>query len=146
MIGGSVAAAAVLPSVMAACSSEPAPTAWVTVGAATEDLEVGTPVEVSFAGTTATGEDLIGTAWLVAQPDGSVVAFDPRCTHQACEYDWADGADRFECGCHEAAFAIDGDVLYGPPPRALARFEVRASAGAIELAVPEDFKAPLPGS
>lgn len=145
LIGGSMAAAAAVPSVLAACASEPAPTAWVTADASPSDLEVDAPAEVSFAGTTADGDDLVGVAWLVAQADGSIVAFDPRCTHQACEYDWADGANRFECACHEAAFAVDGNVLYGPPPRPLARFETRTSGDTIELAVPEDYKAPLPG-
>jgi Rieske Fe-S protein len=145
VIGGTVAAAGALPAFLAACSGEPAPTAWVSTDATAADLDPGTPVEVPFAGTTAAGDDLIGVAWLVAQADGSIVAFDPRCTHQACEYAWAEGPGRFECACHEAAFTVDGDVLYGPPPRPLTRFDVRVSGGAIELAVPEDYKAPLPG-
>jgi Rieske Fe-S protein len=145
VIGGTVAAAGALPAFLAACSGEPAPTAWVATDATAADLDPGAPVEVPFAGTTAAGDDLIGVAWLVAQADGSIVAFDPRCTHQACEYAWAEGPGRFECACHEAAFTVDGDVLYGPPPRPLTRFDVRVSGGAIELAVPEDYKAPLPG-
>lgn len=145
MIGGSVAAAAALPMALAGCSTGPAPTAWVATEVTTADLEVDQPVEVPFAGTTASGADLVGSAWLVAQAGGSVVAFDPRCTHQACAYTWAGSADRFECACHEAGFAVDGNVLYGPPPRPLARFETRTVGDTIELAVPENFSTPIPG-
>lgn len=145
MIGGSVAAAAALPMALAGCSTGPAPTAWVATEVTPADLEVDQPVEVPFAGTTASGADLVGSAWLVAKASGVVVAFDPRCTHQACAYTWAGSADRFECACHEAGFAVDGNVLYGPPPRPLARFETRTTGATIELAVPENFSTPIPG-
>jgi Rieske Fe-S protein len=76
-----------------------------------------------------------GGSWLLAAADGSVIAFDPRCPHQACLYDWDPGRDRFACRCHDAFFDIDGAVISGPPPRALDRLETRpAGDGVIEVA------------
>ena len=60
--------------------------------------------------------------WLVLGSDGSVVAFVPACTHERCFYDWDDGAAQFACRCHRGFFAVDGEVISGPPPRPLDRF------------------------
>ena len=74
---------------------------------------------------------------------GDLVAFDPRCTHARCAYDWTDQA-RFACLCHAGFFRIDGTVISGPPPRPLDQFGVRETGGRIELEVPEDFATPRP--
>lgn len=75
-----------------------------------------------------------GGAWLVLQPDGSVIAYDPRCTHQACLFDWDEARRRFLCRCHSGEFALEGGVLSGPPPRPLVRLKVRESGpGTVEV-------------
>jgi menaquinol-cytochrome c reductase iron-sulfur subunit len=104
-------------------------------------LPVGAPTEVAFtmtAGTTV----LDGSTWIVRQADGDLLAFDPRCTHAACAYTWTDDGNRFQCGCHDGRFALDGTVLAGPPPRALDRFPIRQTATGIEIDVPASFAEP----
>jgi Rieske Fe-S protein len=92
-----------------------------------EPVPAETPPKVPAAGT--------GGAWLVASADGTVTAFDPRCPHQACLYDWQAAADRFSCRCHDAFFDVDGNLISGPPPRGLDRLETRpAGDGVIEIA------------
>jgi nitrite reductase/ring-hydroxylating ferredoxin subunit len=60
------------------------------------------------------------TAILVRSLDGSYHAFGQKCTHLSCPVYLDRGNQRLECPCHEGAFdAQTGEVLYGPPPRAL---------------------------
>lgn len=125
------------------------PPRWVRV--ATGDLKPGEPRWVEFdvpdaaasvpaspitpAGTPADSlPPSRGAGWIVLQPDSTLVAFAPRCTHRACLYDWDSGAQEFKCRCHPGLFAIDGKVLGGPPPRPLRRLATRpAGAGSFEI-------------
>jgi Rieske Fe-S protein len=60
------------------------------------------------------------TAILVRLLDGSYRAFGQKCTHLSCPVYFEKTHQRLECPCHEGAFEIQtGNVLYGPPPRAL---------------------------
>jgi len=47
------------------------------------------------------------------------------CTHLGCPVSWDEDAGLFLCPCHGGAFSIDGNVVKGPPPRPLDRFEHR---------------------
>jgi Rieske Fe-S protein len=75
-----------------------------------------------------------GGAWLVRRADGTVTAFDPRCTHRSCLYDWEPADRRFACRCHDGFFDIAGEVLGGPAPGPLNQMRQRtAGPGEIEL-------------
>ena len=121
----------------------PAPRGWVAADVNPDTLAPDQPAPVRFAGTV-DGAAVAGSAWLVKGSAG-LVAFDPRCTHARCAYEWTDQA-RFACLCHEGFFRLDGTVISGPPPRPLDRFGVRETGGRIELEVPADFSTPRPGS
>ena len=122
-----------------AYSATPTPsiiTRWVRVP--TTDLVAGIPVWVDLAGSirqVTPGSETPPpsfepdryAAWLVKQPDGTVVAFDPRCTHQACLVDVSATEPEFLCRCHPGRFAFDGAVLGGPPPRPLNRYPTRVA-------------------
>ncbi|HKY27534.1 MAG TPA: Rieske (2Fe-2S) protein [Pyrinomonadaceae bacterium] len=65
------------------------------------------------------------SAILVRSLDGSYYAFGQKCTHLSCPVYFERTHQRLECPCHEGAFdARTGDVLYGPPPRALDRLQL----------------------
>ncbi len=110
------------------------PNRWIRVPVS--GLVVGEPQRVEFdlgVGGAATTMGR-GATWLVLQPDGSVVAFAPSCTHQRCLYDWRATSRNFECRCHPGAFTVDGAVAAGPPPRPLDRYEARpAGPAAVEI-------------
>jgi nitrite reductase/ring-hydroxylating ferredoxin subunit len=143
VIGSSVAGMVLLDACGPGASpSASAPAGWVLADVDPATLTTGQPVPVKFAGTVS-GTPVAGSAWLVKQASGDLVAFDPRCTHQECAYEWTD-QDRFACLCHEGFFAPDGSVISGPPPRPLDRFGVRETAGKVELQVPADFSTPRP--
>jgi len=143
---GAAAAAVAAGAVLAGCGSgaptpAPTPTRWVRVAVA--GMTAGSAAWVRIA---ATGDGALqpvapsappttdSGCWLVAQPGGTFLAFDPRCTHKRCLYDWDVATTRFHCRCHGGFFGPDGRVLEGPPPWPLARYEVRqAGVGAVEI-------------
>lgn len=51
------------------------------------------------------------------------------CTHLGCRVRWVDDRDGFFCPCHNAIFGPEGEVVQGPPPRPLDRFEVMVEDG-----------------
>ncbi len=63
--------------------------------------------------------------WAVKQNDEQVIAYAPQCPHLGCGYHWVAERDVFLCPCHDSTFSIDGEVLTGPSPRPLDRFETR---------------------
>jgi menaquinol-cytochrome c reductase iron-sulfur subunit len=100
---------------------------WVEVGDVTT-LTPKSPVEMTFRYNRTDGWKISSeksTAWVVKQPDNSVVAFGPQCTHLGCAYHWDDGKNEFICPCHNSLFSMDGKVISGPAPRPLDRYQTK---------------------
>ena len=57
----------------------------------------------------------------------------------------ADDASQFTCRCHDAAFALDGTVIKGPPPRPLDRWALRTTGDTVEVEVTGTVR-PSPGA
>jgi Rieske Fe-S protein len=72
------------------------------------------------------------TAILIRTADGQYHAFEQKCTHLTCPVYFAKERNRIECPCHEGGFDIEtGNVLYGPPPRPLARVDLEIRKGEV---------------
>jgi menaquinol-cytochrome c reductase iron-sulfur subunit len=71
--------------------------------------------------------------WVRKKPDGSVVVFEPHCTHLGCAYDWNPKAGQFVCPCHGGKFDAQGNRIAGPPPRPLDQFEVKVEGTQIRI-------------
>lgn len=72
------------------------------------------------------------SAILVRTADGAFHAYGQKCTHLSCPVYYSRDHQRLECPCHEGAFdAATGNVLYGPPPRALDVIEVETRDGQV---------------
>jgi len=100
---------------------------WIDAADVTQ-LKPGQPQEVTYRRTRVDGWKVMNektTAWVVKQPDNSVVAFAPNCTHLACAYHWDNTGNQFVCPCHASTFSIDGKVTGGPAPRPLDRYVSR---------------------
>lgn len=70
------------------------------------------------------------TAILVRAADGQYFAYGQKCTHLSCPVYFEKEHGRLECPCHEGGFDVQtGNVLYGPPPRALDRIELEVREG-----------------
>lgn len=85
------------------------------------------------------------SAILVRAADGSYHAYGQKCTHLSCPVYYSRDDQRLECPCHEGAFnATTGDVLYGPPPRALDVIAVEVRNGQV-WAIGRNASAPKVG-
>ena len=82
-----------------------------------------------------------GSCWVV--PDGAnMTVFNGRCTHLGCAYSWqteGEHANEFHCPCHDGAFDRTGQVIAGPPPRALDTLETKVENGEL-LVFYRDFR------
>ena len=108
---------------------------WVEIGDVTR-LAPNSPVEMVFRRNRVDGWKVSsekGTAWVVKQPDDSIVAFGPQCTHLGCAYHWDEGKHEFLCPCHNSIFAPDGKVISGPARRPLDRYDVRIDGNKLFL-------------
>lgn len=104
---------------------------WIDLGL-TKEFDEGVPKKVDF---TVRKRDAWATiqskssAWVITADKKSFIAFDPKCTHLGCPYRWSDEKRQFLCPCHTAAFAVDGQVVSGPPPRPLDRYPTKVVGG-----------------
>jgi Rieske Fe-S protein len=58
-----------------------------------------------------------------------VTVFSDVCTHLSCRVFWDEETSEFACPCHAAFFDQFGNVLSGPPPHPLDRFETKMDGG-----------------
>jgi cytochrome b6-f complex iron-sulfur subunit len=72
------------------------------------------------------------TPFFIVRLDGSrVIALSAVCTHLRCMLDYDRERKGLVCPCHAGRFDLAGNVLSGPPPRALASYDVTLRAGEI---------------
>ena len=137
-LGGIAAVAVATPVVgfILAPLLERTPRIWRRVGAV-GDFTVGTTVEVTFEDSSPlpwAGVTARTAAWLRRVDDTTFTAFAANCTHLGCPVRWLPDAKLFMCPCHGGVYDASGFVTAGPPPRPLARYDVRVRDGLVEIA------------
>jgi Rieske Fe-S protein len=75
---------------------------------------------------------------VVRNSDTDVAVFDPHCTHLGCPLAWSTGSKSFACPCHGGSFNSSGDVIAGPPPRPMIRYETRIQDGEVFIGALQD--------
>ena len=55
-------------------------------------------------------------------------AFAATCTHLDCIVEYQQAKKRIWCNCHNGEYNLQGQVVAGPPPKPLAKFEVHVLA------------------
>jgi len=65
----------------------------------------------------------------------TLVGLSAVCTHLRCVLRWDAERRTMVCPCHEGSFDINGNVLGGPPQRALGRYRVETRLGRIYVYV-----------
>lgn len=67
---------------------------------------------------------------LVRTNNATFVAYIQKCTHLSCPVYYSQKTKQLECPCHEGSFSVDtGEVIKGPPPRALPRIVLERQNG-----------------
>jgi len=100
---------------------------WILLGSAAK-VELGTPTLFKVTVERQTG-------WILDEQELSVyvltdngrdyIAMSNICTHLGCRVRWISDQGQFFCPCHNAIFNKDGEVVDGPPPNPLNRYEVK---------------------
>ncbi len=113
---------------------------WTSVGRI-EDFEVGVPKRIAPVRRVVDGwvtRDEPIAVYVVRRTALKATAFDPHCTHLGCPIQFVEGARAFLCPCHGGVFDHRGDVVSGPPPRPLARYETKVEEGEIFIGALEE--------
>lgn len=63
-------------------------------------------------------------AIVVRTAEGDIRAFNAVCTHLDCTVQFRSDTSQFWCACHNGIYDLAGNVVSGPPPRALPKYTV----------------------
>lgn len=63
--------------------------------------------------------------------NGDFVVFSRVCSHLNCLVRWEESKRQFLCPCHGGVFDEEGNVVAGPPPRALEKLSVKIEDGVL---------------
>lgn len=61
---------------------------------------------------------------LIRAAQGDLRAFSATCTHLDCIVEFQSRKKRIWCNCHNGEYNLNGQVIGGPPPRPLRKYEV----------------------
>lgn len=98
---------------------------WIQLGAISK-VEMDTPTLFKTIIENQTGwvkEEEEFSAYVLTSNGRDFTVMSNVCTHLGCRVRWIDDQNIFACPCHNGKFSQDGNVLDGPPPRPLDRFE-----------------------
>src|SRR6185369_2450678 len=60
---------------------------------------------------------------LISRLSNEITCYKTACPHLGCTVRWDVRSDQFRCACHGGTFDRAGNVIAGPPPRGLDRYE-----------------------
>ncbi|HEY3359196.1 MAG TPA: Rieske (2Fe-2S) protein [Polyangia bacterium] len=92
-------------------------------------VEKLTPADVARPGAGGSGAYAGRGLIVLRAPDGSLRAFDAKCTHAGCNVGFQ--GDKLFCPCHGGTYDLTGANIAGPPPRPLTRLEVIEEGGVL---------------
>ena len=81
-----------------------------------------TPADVARVGTGKNGAYGGRGVVIFRNTDGSLKAFDSKCTHAGCNVGFQ--GDKIFCNCHGGTYNLDGKNISGPPPKPLTELGV----------------------
>ena len=100
---------------------------WISLGSL-DNFPFDIPTLFNFAITKVNGwerSSLSYGAFVLRKEGQDPIVFSDVCTHLSCRVNWNEEKSGFYCPCHAAFFDKDGEVVSGPPPRPLDRYEIR---------------------
>lgn len=135
VIGGGITLAIAGPSVVfvtgsALASSEEEE--WIPLGSTSSVEPRGDPALMKATVSRRSGylvEERQISVWVITEDGNQFTVLSNICTHLGCRVRWVEDEAQFFCPCHNAIFDRDGEVVQGPPPRPLDRFEYKIEDG-----------------
>lgn len=115
---------------------------WIKLGdVETFDLDIPTKVDFVETVTDAWVENrVLRSVWVYTTDGEKFTVYSGRCTHLGCGFGFEKVTGNFKCPCHEGVFDVkSGNVLAGPPPRALDTLEWKITDGFLYCAY-KDFR------
>jgi len=106
---------------------------WISLGAL-ENYPIGVPSPFAYTRTSVNGWERTASnygVYVLRKSENELMAFSDVCTHLGCRITWREDMKEYVCPCHDGHFAVDGQVLYGPPPRPLDQYEFKIQDGNI---------------
>src|SRR3972149_6077864 len=100
---------------------------WIRLGS-TSKVELGVPTLFKAKIERKTGwivsqEEI--AAFVLTEDGRDFIAMSNICTHLGCRVRWIADRQQFLSPCHNGVFDIHGQVVSGPPPRPLDRYQVK---------------------
>lgn len=130
IIGGMISAAMGIPAVayiLGPALQKSKTEDWTRLGAITK-VELGTPTLFKVKIQRQTGwivDERELSAYVLTDDGRDFVAMSNICTHLACRVRWIADREQFFCPCHNGVFDKEGNVISGPPPRPLDRYDIK---------------------
>lgn len=108
---------------------------WIPLGSSSK-IELGIPTLFKATVERQTGwivnqEEI--TAYILTRDGREFSAMSNICTHLGCRVRWINDRSQFFCPCHNGIFNQEGEVLSGPAPRPLDRYEIKVEDDQIYL-------------
>ena len=110
---------------------------WIPVGSVRK-VEVGVPTlfKAKIVHKQGWEKTVSNETMYVLTDDGQhFVVMSNVCTHLGCRVHWDSEKQEFICPCHGGIFDKQGNVVAGPPPRPLERFQSKVENGKILILV-----------
>jgi len=107
--------------------------AWVSLGPL-ENYPVGEPSLFTFTRARVNGWEKTVNSYGVyvwRETEENVTTYSNWCTHLSCRVTWHEDEEIYICPCHDGEFDIFGDVVAGPPPRPLDKYENKVEEGVL---------------
>ncbi len=109
---------------------------WSDVGAAADFASASAPVKVQVAIEQRDGWRTVLSekpVYIVKARDGRPRVLSAVCPHLGCSVGWNEAKGQFVCPCHNGAFAADGTLLSGPPPRGMDELDARVEGWRLQV-------------
>ena len=100
---------------------------WISLGLL-ENYPLDVPTPFHFNLTRVNGWERSSQsygAFILRQAGEDPIVFSDVCTHLSCRVGWDAENEEFLCPCHAAFFSKFGEVISGPPPKPLDRYEIK---------------------
>ena len=100
---------------------------WTRLGS-TSKVELGTPTLFKAKVERQTGwivdEEQL-SVYILTENGRDFIGMSKICTHLGCRVRWFSDRQQFYCPCHNGVYDKQGNVVSGPPPRPLDRYELK---------------------